>query len=225
MITGMPPAISGGAIVLRGKKYALDDVLDAYVEVIDALTARFGGERSYAVAHGWDLLSSPVPWPVPGKRDAVAAWRDHAEVIDVLGSAVLHRIGPIEAYAYVLGGECATYDPDTDVLTMADDRVVTDYARARPDSAPFIDLYGLSQHGSFTGMSASLTEKVRAAVLADLAKYGLRFTATQYGHGEGLNIVARIGFPESIYGAGDDWLRVRCTAPDGSELVAAHGGN
>jgi len=229
MFVRTPPAISGGCIALYGKKYALPDVLEVYAELMDHLTVRYGMEKSYVTADGWDLLPEPLSWPEPGKGHALAAWNDHAEVTDVLGDCALHRIGPFEAYAYLLGTDTATYDTQKKLVTLSDDRKIHDFATAYPSSGPCIDICGLPKQGEIVGISPDLAEKLRAIVLIELSRMRLRFTTSSIARANGeTEVLARIGFPHAEYGAGEDWLRVRCVAPDGSDFEAKEllrGGN
>lgn len=216
----VPPSIADGSVLLYGQKYHFERVLYAYTELIDALTLRFGSDKSYAAAKGWPHLPNAVSWPEPGRHDVTQAWRGCARGCDVMNSCVVHRIGQFEAHAYVLGRDMAWYSPAKQRLHMPDRRLVTDYARAEPRSAPHIDIFGPSKGGEMFGISGAQSESLRAMLLARQAKYGLLYTTTSVTRGnEDIEIFARIGFPEEVYGAGEDWLQVRCVLESGAEVA------
>ena len=126
------PAISGGAIALFGRKYDLALVLPAYQALIDALTVRFGRDRSYVASADWDRLPEPQAWPEPGKKLASEAWQDFATDYDVLGSNAVHRIGPLEVDAFLLGADFARYEPDVNTTWLSGDREVTELLGGAP---------------------------------------------------------------------------------------------
>lgn len=211
-----PPVISGGAALVRGQRFHLERVLYAYVQVIDALTGRFGRGRSALISHRTDL-KGPFAWPDPAKEKALKVWRGLGAHYDALGEGVTHVIPalPMTAKAYVLGRTWTVYDAATR-------RHLTPQGKdaASADTTPLIEIYGRDlPGGGRSGLGLQTVEAVRSLIARDLARYGLVVvTFTVEDEGARPQTVVTVRFPREAYGAGEDWIRVRCVAPDGTEL-------
>lgn len=211
-----PPVISGGAALVRGQRFHLERVLYAYAQAIDLLTARFGRGKSAVISHRTDL-KGPFPWPDPAKEKVLALWRGLGANYDALGEGFTHLFPalPMTAKAYVLGKSWLVYD-------AAAGAVVTSQRKdaSTADVAPLIEIYGRDlPGGGRTGIGIATAEAVRALVERELARYGLSFTTFSVETAPGRpETVGTIRFPHRAYGAGEDWIRVRCVSPDGTEL-------
>ncbi len=214
------PPVIGGATPIFGKKFDLVRVLFAYEQLFDTLTAKFGNGRSRVSARSPGLVDG-VDWPYPGKAGAVAAWKGWSCGFDAVGEEAAHQVGPVNAKAYVLAKGWTVYDPVKGTHTLHDGRPLKAL-----DTAPVVEIYGRSRGEDACGMNEVLAEKVRGVIVSDLAKFGFTYTTSSFSRSDnGVEIVGMISFPHSIYGAGEDWLRVRCVGLDGSEVRSALGGN
>lgn len=209
-----PPVISGGAAIIKGQRFNIDRVLYAYQQVIDVLTGRFGKSgRSVLHSHRNDL-KGPFIWPDPAKDKALGVWRGLAKNYDALGEGVTHLFpAGMTAKAYMLGKTWTVYAPRTGLTTPQWKHV------SQADLSPVIELYGRDlPAGGRTGMNADLAEAIERLIRTDLARYKLVFTLMSVDAAGRTQVVGTIRFPPETYGAGEDWLRIRCVAPDGSEL-------
>lgn len=210
-----PPVISGGAAIVRGKRFHMERVLYAYVQVIDVLTGRFGKEgKSVLRSHRTDL-KGPFLWPHPAKDNVLKVWRGLAAHYEGLGEGFTHLFpGGMTAKAFMLGKAWCVYAPKTGLTTPQWKPV------ALADTAPVIELYGRDlADGGRTGMAADVAETVERLFRRELARYKLAFALTSIEPAPGrAQVVATVRFPEETYGAGEDWIRLRCVAPDGTEL-------
>ncbi len=215
------PVVIGGAAPVFGEKFDLVKVLYAYEQLFDALTARFGHKGSSRVQGSYAAIADGVDWPYPGKDKVLEAWEFWSQRYDVLGEGVLHQVGPVESRAFVLARNRYVYDAASQRHTLSNGQPLESL-----DSGPQVALYGRTRDNVMIGMNEYLAEKVRAIVVSDLAKFGFDYTTASYSRTPNvIEIVGSVSFPHSIYGAGEDWLRVRCVRPDGSEVEKAMGGN
>lgn len=215
-----PPPIVEGSTALFGEKYDLHKVRYAYEQLFDALTAKFGGGTS-TVRGRFGPLAKGVEWPHPGKGHVLEQWDWWAQRFDVLGESVTHSVGSVEAQAFILGRNWSVYDAAAGKHVLNNGKPV-----AELDPAPLVSLYGHTRRGETFGLNERLSEKVRAVVISDLAKFGFVYTTASYSRTpEVVEIFATVSFPHSVYGAGEDWLRVRCVAPSGAELEPPVGKN
>jgi len=210
-----PPVISGGAAIIKGQRFHMERVLYAYVQLIDTLTGRFGKSgRSVLHSHRTDL-KGPFVWPHPAKDKALTVWRGLAKHYDALGEGFTHLFpAGMTAKAYMLGKTWTVYAPRTGLTTPQWKDV------GQADLSPVVELYGRDlPGGGRTGIGADMAEAIERLVRRDLARYKLACTLMSVeavpGHAQ---VVVTIRFPRETYGAGEDWLRIRCVAPDGSEL-------
>jgi hypothetical protein len=214
------PAIIGGATPLFGEKYDLPRVLYAYEQLFDALTAKFGKGTSKVKGRA-AAIADGVDWPHPGKDKVIETWKFWSQNYDVLGEGVHHAIGPVKASAFVLAKNWSVFDATKGTHTISNGQPLEAL-----NTGPQVAIYGRTQGSTLVGMNEYLAEKVRAVVVSDLARFGFVYTTASYSRVPNvIEIVASVSFPHSIYGAGEDWLRVRCVQPNGSEVESAIGGN
>lgn len=209
------PVISGGAAIIRGERWHLERVLYAYAELIDRLGARLTRGKSIVTSHRADL-KGPLVWPDPAKDKVLPLWRGLAANYDALGEGFAHRFPlPMTAMAYVLGKSWTVYDRATGRHATPQWGSVDNL-----DTGPVIEIYGRElPNGGRTGIGEAATDVVQKVVTVELAKLKLSLTLLSIeavpGH---LQVAATVRFPREVYGAGEDWIRVRCVAPDGTEL-------
>jgi hypothetical protein len=180
------------------------------------MTARFGRGKSALVSHRTDL-KGPFLWPHPAKEKAFRVWRSLGANYDALGEGVTH-VFPADAMtakAYVLGRHWTVYDPRTGLHTSPQRKDVSTL-----DLAPVVDVYGRDlPDGGRAGIDENATDALQRLVVRDLSRFGLDFTVLSVEAVPGRpRVVATIRFTEAAYGAGEDWIRIRCVAPDGTEL-------
>lgn len=214
------PAIIGGATPLFGEKFDMPRVLFAYEQLFDALTAKFGDGTSRVRGRAAAIVDG-VDWPYPGKEKVIDTWRFWSQTYDVLGEGVHHAVGPIAASAFLLAKNWSVYDTDKNRHALSNGQPIESL-----DTAPQVTLYKRTKDGEMVGMRQLFAEKIRSVVLSDLVRFGFVYTTVSYSRTpDVIEVVATVTFPHSIYGAGKDWLRVRCVAPDGAEVQSALGGN
>lgn len=208
------PVISGGAAIIRGERYHLERVLYSYETLIDRLAARFTRGKSIVTSHREDL-KGPLVWPDPAKAKVLPLWRGLAANYDALGEGIAHRFPlPMTAMAYVLGKSWTVYD-------RASGRHATPQWGDvdRLDTGPVIEIFGREIAQGRTGVEADTAEAIQRIVMTELAKLKLSVTLLCVeavpGHAQ---VAMSVRFPREVYGAGEDWIRVRCVAPDGTEL-------
>lgn len=210
-----PPVISGGAAIVRGQRFHLERVLYAYEQVIDVLTGRFGKEgRSVLRSHRTDL-KGPFLWPHPAKENALRVWRGLGAHYDALGEGVEHVFpAGMTAKAFMLGKAWSVYAPKTGLTTPQWKPV------SQADTAPVIDLFGRDlPDGGRVGFSPETAEKLERLFRQELARFKLIFAVMCVEAVPGRpQVVGTVRFPAETYGAGEDWIRLRCVAPDGKEL-------
>ncbi|HTM68559.1 MAG TPA: hypothetical protein VL426_04620 [Candidatus Binatia bacterium] len=210
-----PPVISGGAAVVKGQRFHLERVLYAYVQVIDVLTGKFGKEgRSVLRSHRSDL-KGPFLWPDPAKDEVLKLWRGLGSRFDALGEGFTHVFpGGMTAKAFMLGKVWCVYAPKTGLTTPQWKPV------SEADTAPVIEIYGRDlPDGGRTGVGANTAEALERLFRRDLARYNLAFAMLSVETIPGRPQVAcTVRFPRETYGAGEDWIRLRCVSPEGTEL-------
>lgn len=211
-----PPVISGGAALVQGRRYHVKRVLYTYEQLIDALTGRFGKSgKSVLTSHRTDL-KGPYVWPHPAKERALKLWQGLAANYDVLGEGFTHLFpGGVTAKAYVLGKVWTVYDPRTGVHRTSQQKDLSAL-----DTAPVIEIYGKDlPDGDILGLDVAKAEAVQRVAVRDLSRLKLSVSLialeTNPGHPQ---VAVTVRFPHEVYGEGEDWLRVRCVAPDGQEL-------
>jgi hypothetical protein len=209
--------IRDGTVTLPGKRFNIDRSLYAYGELIDTLSTKFGDRGMSKVDGTWDKLKGEFDWPHPDKERVLGAWRSYAKHYEALGGCVTHRIGPLCVRAYVLGRNWTVYHPESEQLLSANggDPLALDHA-------PCVEIGGRIVGGELTGLNEKGYDAVRGLVFGPLAKFGLNFTTTSVEGTNTFSIIATLHFPHGIYGAGEDWIRVRCLAPGGEELIPAN---
>lgn len=211
------PVIRGGAVVVRGLKYDIDRVLYSYQRLIDAFTGRFGG-RSDVGSRRPDF-AGPFPWPGVGAVKAIETWRMLANSYDVLGESFAHRIGPFTAKAHMLGKAWAVYDKRSGTLTTPQRKDIGEL-----DGGPVIDLMGAAS-SAMAGVDTKTTMALRRIVTKDLAQLQFSFGMIAATGSNDERFLCWVRFTDVAYGRGEDWIRVRCVAPDGSEVEATAAAN
>jgi len=222
MLFGKPrPLISGGAALIRGQRYHLERVLYSYETLIDRLAARFTRGKSIVTSHRADL-KGPLLWPDPAKAQVLPLWRGLAANYDALGEGIAHRFPlPMTAMAYVLGKSWTVYDRKSGRHATPQWGDVDGL-----DTGPVIEIFGREIPQGRSGVEADVAEAIQRIVVTELAKLKLSVTLFSVevvpGHAQ---VAVSIRFPREVYGAGEDWIRVRCVAPDGTELGALDAAN
>ena len=211
-----PPVISGGAALVQGRRFNAERVLYSYEQLIDAMTGRFGkGGKSVLTSHRTDL-KGPFIWPHPAKELALKLWKGLAANYDVLGEGFTHLFpAGITAKAFVLGKIWTLYDVRSGSHTTSLRKDLSTL-----DTGPVIEIYGKGlPNGEIVGLDVRTAEAVQRIVVRDLSRLKLGATLLAIEGVRGMPQVAvTVRFPHEVYGAGEDWLRVRCVAPDGTEL-------
>lgn len=214
----MQTTIVGRSALVWGPRFDLEKVLSAHEELVDAFTARFGASR----------LTTDVPeaqrafaWPDPAKALARATWAKMKEIHDVVDEPLLHLIEGLTLKAYLLGKTWCVRDVDTGaVLTPRGEPA------ALLDPSPTVCVYGPRQDDG----SCALVHETKMDAVCELLAGPLRHLGLDFERCT-LNVARTaasrimdygyVTFPHRIYGAGRDWITVRCVNSDGTEIDPA----
>lgn len=211
----MQPTITGRSAVIVGQKYDLPKVIAAYERLIDALTAHFG---SSVLTTERPEAQKRIAWPDPGKAVARRTWEQRKELHDVVDEPLLHLAGGLTVKAYLLGKTWCVRNVETGAITTPEREDVSWL-----DPVPTVCVYGAGDgKGSYRlidGATMDAISMVLSDVLRDLGLDFERKTINVPGTAaDGRTDFAYITFPHGVYGAGRDWITVRCVNSDGSEL-------
>jgi hypothetical protein len=70
-------------------------------------------------------------------------------------------------------------------------------------------------------MDSRVADLVHREIKSKLAKFGFASSMVAVEARSGVTeVIMSVRFPRAVYGVGRDWCRVRCVAPDGTELGA-----
>lgn len=211
----MKPTIVGQSAFVMGPKYDLRKILAAYERIVDAFAGRFGG-TSVTTSH--PEAQRRFPWPDPGKALARQIWTQLREIHDVVDEPLLHPLDGFVFKAYLLGKTWCVQDAETGEVTTPDGEDVS-----RLDPVPMICVYGALQpdgaHGLVHGdRMDEIALLVGGPSMRDLRLDFDRSTLNvPASAATGLTDYAFITLPHAVYGAGRDWLNVRCVSSDGGD--------
>jgi len=211
----MPPVIAGRSALIEGPKYDLRKILAAHEQLIDALTAHFG---SSALTTDHAEAQRRIPWPEPGKAVARSTWERMKQIHDVVDEPLLHIAGGLTVKAYLLGKTWCVRNVDTGAITTPSGEDISWL-----DPVPTVCIYGARADDGACRLVDGATMDAVSMVLSDkLRDLGLDFERRTINDavaaGSGATDIAFITFPHGVYGAGRDWITVRCVSSDGSEL-------
>lgn len=211
----MQPTITGRSALIRGQKYDLSKVLASYEKLVDALTAHFGASTLTTDRPG---ARKRIPWPEPGKAIARSTWEQMKQLHDVVDEPLLHLAGGLTVKAYLLGKTWCVRNVETGAITTPEGEDVS-----LLDPAPIVCIYGSGNgDGSYRLVDGATMDAVSMLLSDTLRDLGLGFERRTINEArtaaDGRTDFAFITFPHDAYGAGRDWITVRCVNSDGSEL-------
>lgn len=212
----MQTTIVGRSALVEGKAFDLQKVLTAHERLIDAFARRFGPSQ---LTTDHEAAQRRFAWPDPGRALARQTWTRMKELHDVVDEPLIHPMDAgITLKAYLLGKTWCVRNPRTGVVTTPHGEHL-----AQLDPSPTVCVYGIRQPGGSYGLvSEADMEAAQRIVLVDLAALELTFErSTINEHAavkSGLTDYGYVRFPHDVYGAGRDWIRVRCVSSDGGEV-------
>lgn len=212
----MQTTIVGRSALIEGQAYDLQKVLSAYERLIDALARQFGPSQ---LTTDHEAAQRRFAWPDPGRALARQTWASMKELHDVVDEPLIHPMhAGLTVKAFLLGKTWCVRNPRTGEVTTPEGHHVS-----MLDPAPAVCVYGIrNPDGSCGLVSEADMEAAQRIVLVDLADLELTFErCTINEHAalkHGLTDYAFIWFPHDVYGAGRDWIRVRCVSSDGGEI-------
>ncbi|HTM68558.1 MAG TPA: hypothetical protein VL426_04615 [Candidatus Binatia bacterium] len=211
----MQPRIAGRSAVILGQKYDLAKVLASYEKLIDALTEHFGSSQ---VTTDHAFAQKRIAWPEPGKQLARQIWAKMKEIHDVVDEPLLHLAGGLTVKAFLLGKTWCVRDVGTGAITTPEGEDVS-----LLDPAPTVCIYGSRiDDGNYRLVDGATMDAVSMLLGDKLRDLGLGFERRTINEArtaaDGRTDFAFITFPHAAYGAGRDWITVRCVNSDGSEL-------
>ncbi|HTK04457.1 MAG TPA: hypothetical protein VL500_02645 [Candidatus Eisenbacteria bacterium] len=211
----MQPTIAGRSAIILGRKYDLSKIIAAHEKLVDALTAHFGASVLTTDRPG---AQKRIPWPEPGKAIARRTWEQMKELHDVVDEPLLHLAGGLTVKAFLLGKTWCVRNIETGAITTPEGEDVS-----LLDPVPTVCIYGAGNgNGSYRLVDGATMDAVSMLLSDKLRDLGLGFERRTINDavaaGSGASDFAFITFPHEVYGAGRDWITVRCVNSDGSEL-------
>lgn len=211
----MQTTIVGRSALVQGPRYDLPKVLAAHEELIDAFTARFG--RS-TLTTNIPAAQRQFAWPDPGKAFARQTWDRMKELYDVVDEPMLHLMEGLTVKAFLLGKTWCVRNVATGEITTPGGEHVSCL-----DPAPMVCVYGPGNgDGSYHLVAGTKMDAVSELFAGPLRHLNLDFERCTLNvpktAATGATDYAFITFPHRIYGAGHDWVTVRCVNSDGSEI-------
>lgn len=212
----MQTTIVGRSALIEGQVYDMTKVMAAYEALVDAFARRFG-PSTLTTDH--ESAQRRFSWPDPGKGLARQTWSRMKELHDVVDEPLIHPMkAGLTLKAYLLGKTWCVRDSRTGVVTTPHGEHVS-----LLDPSPTVCVYGIRQpSGAYGLVSEADMEAAQRIVLVDLAALELTFErSTINEHAavkSGLTDYGYVRFPHDVYGAGRDWIRVRCVSSEGGEV-------
>lgn len=204
-----------GSALVEGPKYDFPRVLGAYERIVDAFTARFGASTVTTDRPG---AQRRIVWPDPGRAVARAVWEKLKEMHDVVDEPLVHLVGDLTVKAYLLGKTWCVRDAKTGEIRTSHGEHVS-----KLDPSPTVCVYGVrSEDGACRLVDGGTMDAVGEILAYDLRDLGLRFERSTLcvpaTAADGRTDYGFITLPHAVYGAGRDWLNVRCVSSDGGDV-------